>query len=33
MKEKQKNISIWVAIIGGGIAFYFFYGFATDMMR
>ena len=33
MKEKQKNIAIWVAIIGGGIAFYLFYGVATDMMR
>jgi len=33
MKEKQKNIAIWIAIIGGGIAFYLFYGVATDLMR
>jgi hypothetical protein len=28
-----KNIAIWVGIIGGGIAFFFFYGFAVDLMR
>ncbi len=33
MKEKQKNIAIWIAIIGGGIAFYLFYGVAADLMR
>jgi len=33
MNQKQKNIAIWVAIIGGGIAFYLFYGFAAEAMR
>ena len=28
-----KNIAIWVAIIGGGIGFYFFYGIAAEFMR
>ncbi len=30
---KAKNIAIWVGIIGGGIAFYFFYGVAAEFMR
>ncbi len=30
---KAKNIAIWVGIIGGGIAFYFFYGIAAEFMR
>ena len=33
MKDKQKNIAIWIAIIGGGIAFYLFYDVAADIMR
>jgi len=28
-----KNIAIWVGIIGGGIAFYIFYGYVVDFMR
>jgi len=30
---KIKNIAIWVAILGGGIAFYFLYGKVVDLMR
>jgi len=29
----KKNIAIWIAIIGGGIAFYLLYGIAADLMR
>ena len=28
-----KNIAIWIGIIGGGVAFYLFYGIAADLMR
>ena len=28
-----KNIAIWVGIIGGGIGFFFFYGFVAELMR
>jgi len=28
-----KNIAIWMAIIGGGIGFFFFYGIAAELMR
>lgn len=28
-----KTIGIWVGIIGGGIAFYLFYGIAAEFMR
>jgi len=29
----KKNIAIWIAIIGGGIAFYLLYGIAAELMR
>jgi len=29
----KKNIAIWVAILGGGIAFFFLYGMIVDLMR
>jgi len=29
----KKNIVIWIAIIGGGIAFYLLYGIVADLMR
>jgi len=28
-----KNIAIWIGIIGGGIAFFIFYGIAADLSR
>ena len=28
-----KNIAIWVAILGGGIGFFLFYGVAVEIMR
>lgn len=31
--NKNKQIVIWVAIIGGGLAYYFAYGHIADMMR
>lgn len=31
--SRIKAIAAWVAIIGGGIAFYFFYGVAAEWMR
>lgn len=31
--SRAKRVAAWVAIIGGGIAFYFFYGYAADLMR
>jgi hypothetical protein len=32
MDTKQK-IAIWIGIIGGGIASFFLYGVAADLMR
>lgn len=29
----KKNIAIWIGIIGGGIGFFFFYGYAAELMR
>jgi len=29
----KKNVGIWVAILGGGILFYLFYGYAAEFMR
>ena len=29
----SKNIAIWAAIVGGGIAFFLFYGVAVELMR
>jgi len=29
----KKNLAIWIAIIGGGIAFYLLYGIVADLMR
>ena len=31
--SKIKTIAIWVAIIGGGIGFFFFSQFAAEAMR
>lgn len=31
--SRIKAVAAWVAIIGGGIAFYFFYGVAAEWMR
>lgn len=31
--SKIRTILAWVAIIGGGIAFYFLYGYVADLMR
>jgi hypothetical protein len=28
-----KNIAIWIAILGGGIGFFLFYGVAAELMR
>ncbi len=28
-----KNIAIWIGIIGGGVALFFFYGIAAEFMR
>jgi len=28
-----KNIAIWIGIIGGGIAFFIFYGIVAEMTR
>jgi len=33
MLPSTKNIAIWVAILGGGIGFFLFYGVAVDLMR
>jgi len=30
---KLKNIAIWIGIIGGGIGFFFLYGYVADLMR
>jgi hypothetical protein len=30
---KRKDIALWIAILGGGIGLFFFYGIAADMMR
>jgi hypothetical protein len=29
----KEKIAAWIGIIGGGIAFYFFYGYAVEFMR
>lgn len=31
--DRLKSIAIWIGIIGGGIAFYLFYGVAAEWMR
>ena len=31
--SRPKIIASWVAIIGGGIAFFFFYGYVAELMR
>lgn len=31
--SKIRTIIAWVSIIGGGIAFYFLYGYLVDVMR
>jgi len=31
--SKTKKIVIWTAILGGGIAYYFAYGYIADAMR
>jgi len=28
-----KNVAIWASILGGGIAFFIFYGYVADLMR
>ena len=33
MMDKKQTIAIWTAIIGGGIAFFFLYGIAAELMR
>lgn len=33
MMRRDKQIVIWVAIIGSGLAYYFAYGHIADMMR
>ena len=30
---KKQTIAIWVAIIGGGVGFFFAYGYAAELMR
>ncbi len=32
MKKHEKILS-WIGIIGGGIAFFFFYGYIAELMR
>ena len=29
----RKDVAIWIAILGGGIGFFLFYGVAVDLMR
>ena len=29
----RKDVAIWIAILGGGIGFFLFYGIAVDLMR
>ena len=29
----RKDVAIWIAILGGGIGFFLFYGIAADLMR
>lgn len=31
--SRNKKIAIWVGIIGGGLGYYFAYGYIADMMR
>jgi len=31
--SRPQQIAAWIGIIGGGIAFYFFYGYAVELMR
>lgn len=33
LMPNKKNVAIWAAIIGGGIAFFFLYGYLADLMR
>ena len=29
----RKDVAIWIAIFGGGVGFFLFYGIAADIMR
>ncbi len=31
--NKAKRAAAWVGILGGGIGFYFFYGYIAELMR
>jgi len=30
---KRKDVAIWIAILGGGVGFFLFYGLAAELMR
>jgi hypothetical protein len=30
---KRKDVAIWIAILGGGIGFFLFYGVVAELMR
>lgn len=31
--SKIKTAAAWIAILGGGIGFFFFYGYVAELMR